>query len=120
MKSINYLPNNQNKKRYFCVICNYSIVLPSNIKEIKCSKCGNILNEISEIDYQAKIFNYIKGNQQMDNKNMKINKFEDVKVNNIINDKNNIIINKLSNNIIIFLFILDKNNYNKNNIICYG
>ena len=113
MKAINMNSNNHNIptiKRYFnCEKCNnlFEQKLPINKKGIKCDKCdkcGYLLREISEKDYLKKIYNFVKGEQPNNIRNMNSNNLENF-TNNTINNNQ---INKIVN--------IDKNNINNINI----
>ena len=92
MKSIKFASNNDNYKRFFtCDRCHFPTMQnnPRNVKGIKCQNCGYNLREISDIEYQAAMFNYVKNNQKNNNINIKKNKNEDMKVNYQIMNRNN-------------------------------
>ena len=67
-------------KRFFdCIKCKVYLIkyIPKTEKNSKCYKCGNILKEISEKEYDKKIFGFLKEEPTINN--------------NIIKNKNNII-----------------------------
>ena len=110
MELITNIPTNNNKimKRYFnCRKCNYlySKDVSVNIKVLKCDKCRNILNELTENEYLKRTFNYIKNNQTNKPKHINKNKFENMKVNYNIKGEN-----KFRNNINPNNLIINKNN----------